>query len=406
MQTLDPLLRARLQRNVWLVIAFHAAMMALFPIAIFTLFLRDELGLGLFDVFVLQAIFAVVVAVLEIPSGYLADRWGYRRVLLLGAILAAFGWLAYAIADDFAAIALGEVLLGVAISLASGADSALLYESLLAQREEGTFPRWYGRYRAIGNVAEGTAALLGAYLFVSAARVPFWLQVGIAALNVAIVGALIEPPRDRGPVLLARERIRGLLQLVVFGAPRLRAVVALIVALSLPSYVMVWILPVYAQDAGVNVALMGPIWAVASYVVALASWSSPRLAERVGAPALLGICVLLIAMGYLGLGLTHAAYGFAFFFVLCTVRGLHLPLLHCEEQELVPSSDRATLLSVNSLVFRLASAIVGPAIGYALDHADQHSVLLCVGALFTLTAGAAWLRLGSTQPVHVERTAH
>lgn len=388
---------ARLRRNAVLLCAFHAGHMALFPIAVFTLFLRDELGLGLFHVFVLQAIFACAVALLEFPSGYLADRWGYRRVLLVASAFAVLGWLAYALAVDFATVVIGELLLAVAVSLISGADSALLYESLLALRDEASFPRWFGRYRAIGNIAEGTAALAGAYLFVHAPRAPFAIQSVLCAFNLAIGHALSEPPRDRGQDLPALERVRGLIRFVALGAPRLRVVVALVVALSLPSYVMLWVLPAYVADAGINAAFMGPIWAAASYMVAVASWSSPRLARRIGLTPALGLCVLLVAAGYLGLGLSHAAYGFLFYFALCMVRGLQLPLLHTEEQRLVPSSDRAALLSLNSLVFRAAFVLLGPVIGYALDHAGIHPVLLGVGAVLTLAAGTAWARLASTE---------
>jgi predicted MFS family arabinose efflux permease len=387
----------RLQRNPVLLCAFHAGNMALFPIAVLTLFLRDELGLGLFHVFLLQAIFACAVAVLEFPSGYLADRWGYRRVLLVATVFAVLGWLGYAFAFDFATLVAGELLLAVAVSLISGADSALLYETLLALRDEASFPRWFGRYRAIGNVAEGTAALAGAYLFVRSPRAPFAIQVALTAINLALSHALCEPPRDRGQDLPAFERVRGLVRYVALGPPRLRAVVALVVALSLPSYVMVWVLPAYVADAGINPAFMGPIWAAASYTVALASWSSPRLAQCIGTLRTLGSCVMLVAAGYLGLGLTHAAYGFLFYFALCTVRGLQLPLLHTEEQRLVPSSDRAALLSLNSLVFRAAFVLLGPVIGYALDHADTHRVLIGVGMTLTLAAGTAWTRLASTE---------
>jgi MFS family permease len=387
----------RLRRNPVLLCAFHAGHMALFPIAVFTLFLRDQLGLGLFHVFVLQAIFASAVALLEFPSGYLADRWGYRRVLFFASVFAVLGWIAYALATDFAMLVVGELLLAVAVSLVSGADSALLYETLLALREEATFPRWFGRYRAIGNVAEGTAALVGAYIFVHSARAPFVIQAAVCAMNLVISYALCEPPRDLGQDLPALERVRGLIRFVAFGAPRLRAVVALVVALSLPSYIMVWVLPAYVADAGINAAFMGPIWAAASYTVALASWSAPRLAQRIGMASALGLCVLLVAAGYLGLGLIHAAYGFVFHFALCTVRGLQMPLLHTEEQRLVPSSDRAALLSLNSLIFRAVFVLIGPAIGYALDHAEQHNVLLGVGAVLTLAAGTAWARLASTE---------
>ena len=78
----------------------------------------------------LQAIFGLVIALLEFPSGYLADRVGYRSALLLGALGSLAGWTAHATATSFWTVAGAEVLLAAGLSLISGADTALLYESL------------------------------------------------------------------------------------------------------------------------------------------------------------------------------------------------------------------------------------------------------------------------------------
>jgi MFS family permease len=393
---MDPSERAptptRLRRNLLLICAFHAVHMGLFPIAVITLFLRDHVGMGMFDVFVLQAAFGATVALLEFPSGYVADRIGYRRTLIAAAALQLIGWAAYSAAFDFWSALAAEQLLAMSIALISGADTALLYESLLGLRDEGSFGRWFSRYRSFGSAAEGTAALAGSLLYVHWPRVPFALQAGLWLAGMGLALALCEPTRERGPVLETLARVRTLWRYMAFEAPRLRAVVALFVALSLPSYVMVWVLPAYVQANGVSAAWLGPIWAAASYVVALSSLAAPRIGQRLGSHAALGACVALIALGYFGLGLTHASYGFAFYFALCLCRGVQFPLLHHEEQRMIPSSDRAALLSINSLAFRASFVLVGPLIGYALDHAPQNAVLIAAGAAFTLLAALALAR--------------
>jgi MFS family permease len=391
----------RLRRNPLLVCGLHALHMALFPIAVLTLFLRDQIGLRMFDVFLLQAAFGAMVAVLEFPSGYVADRIGYRRTLITAAVLQVIGWAAYAAATDFWSVLAAEQLLAASVALISGADTALLYESLLAMREEGTFTRWYGRYRSLGGASEGTAALAGSLLFVHWPRLPFVLQACLWVCALGLALALLEPPRERGPEMTTRARVSGLLRYAL-DSPRLRALVILCVALSLPSYVMVWVLPAYVQDSGVSAAWLGPIWAAASYVVALSSLASPYIGERFGLHAALGACVAMVAIGYAGLGLTHASWGFCFYFVLCVNRGVQLPLLHHEEQRMITSSDRAALLSLNSLAFRASFVLIGPLIGYALDHMDQHTVLLWAGVLFALFAAVAWLRLAAAKSAAAE----
>src|SRR6266542_3686743 len=91
--------------NARLLIAFAAFQFILFPIPIITLFWKDQIRMSLADIMVLQAISGLSVALFEFPSGYLADRVGYRRSLLVGTSFLMAGWLLYTRAESFWAVA-------------------------------------------------------------------------------------------------------------------------------------------------------------------------------------------------------------------------------------------------------------------------------------------------------------
>ena len=99
-----------LRRNLTLLCVYHALMMSLFPMAIITLYQQHELGLSMTEIMGLQAIFGVALAVFEFPSGYAADRLGYRASLLAAAVLSLGGWLVYAQAGGFWGVAAAETL--------------------------------------------------------------------------------------------------------------------------------------------------------------------------------------------------------------------------------------------------------------------------------------------------------
>jgi hypothetical protein len=71
--------------------------------------------------------------------------------------------------------------------------------------------------------------------------------------------------------------------------------------------------------------------------------------------------------------------------------------MHSEEQDLIPSSDRAALLSVRNLLFRGAFIAIGPPIGSAIDRYGMHSTLIVTGALFAIAGVAAWAWLASSR---------
>ncbi len=378
-----------LQYNPHLLCAFHALAMALFPIAVITLLWKDQFGLSMTEIMALQAVFGIVVAVLEFPSGYIADRLGYRPTLLGAAIVSLVGWSMYLRASDFWTVALAEGILGIAVSLISGADTALLYESLHATGRAGEFASWYGRFRFSGEVAEGSAALAAGALYAWWDRLPFVVEILAWALNVGVAWLLVEPARHRPPMTQTWTQVRGLFRFV-FHQHHLRAIIFLSIILGTSSFIPVWLIQIYARDAGVPVAWIGVMWAAANYSVALGSLTSARLGSSLGVLPTLFLCITLVAIGYAGLGLSHALYGFAFYFCLTVMRGLNGPLLHTEEQQLIPSSDRAGLISLRGFLFRSNFVWLGPAVGYAVDHFGQHRVLLGLGPALTIAALLGW----------------
>ena len=118
-------------------------------------------NLDMHQVMILQAVFSVSIVVLEIPSGYLADVIGRRRTLILGALLGFLGYGIYSFSYGFTGFLLAELVLGFGQSLVSGADSALLYDSLLDLSKEKEYIKFEGRMVSVGNIAEASAGIAG-----------------------------------------------------------------------------------------------------------------------------------------------------------------------------------------------------------------------------------------------------
>jgi len=371
-------------------------MMSLFPMAIITLYQQHELGLDMTEIMGLQAIFGLSLAVFEFPSGYAADRIGYRASLLAASVLSILGWFAYSQAGGFWGVAFAEILLGLALSLVSGTNSAMLYETLVELDEEEHFGLWFARARFFGQVGEGSAALLAGLLYAISFQLPFYLQAGVWVLNFGVALAMLEPAFHRPVVHDAASRVVALLKYVLHGTARLKATFSLSVVLGLSTFVPVWIIALYAENAGVQVTWLGPIWAAANYVVAFGSLAAPGAERRFGAHTLLFSCVLLMGVGYFGLAASHAWWGFAFYFALCLCRGLNGPLLSHEEQRVIPSGDRASFLSLRSLVFRLGFCVIGPLAGVAIERRGDHATLLVLGVLFSLASLIAWNKFRRT----------
>lgn len=381
----------QLARNPALLCAFHALQMSLFPMAIITVFFKNDIGMTMGEIMLLQGAFGLAMAVFEFPSGYLADRIGYRRTLVFASVMNAIGWSLYVRADSIPEVVFAEVILGVAISLISGTDSALMYESLSETGREAQFGTWAGRMKFFGQFGEGTAAIVAGFIYATWNRGPFVLEVGIWLVNLVVAWKLVEPARHRPALTDNWAQVKGMVRHVVRENPKLRAIVGLTIALGMSSFLPVWTIQLYATDAGLDERWLGLVWAAANYTVAFGSILSTRFAAKLGLGRLLVLCLGLIAVGYGGLGLTHAVWGFAFYFALTLMRGLNTPVLHHAEQRQVPSSDRAGFISLRSLTFRGLFLVIGPLLGFGIDRYGQHAAMLVAGGLIVVAAAAGVL---------------
>jgi MFS family permease len=374
-------------RNIHKLYAFSFLQKTLFPMAIITLFWKDEIGLSLTQILLLQSIFSLATVVLEYPSGYISDRLGYRFALNIASFLGIVGWGVYTVADTFAEVLFAEILLGISLSFISGSDSALLYETLKAEGKVHLYTRFEGRMGGFAQGGEALGAIFAGLLYAAAPLLPFFLQVGVWIAALAITRLMVETPRDSA--ISSRSHIAEALHTIRYAFvdnSHLRNTILLNTMLGIASFYPVWLIQPYMQQTGVPIAWFGPAWTGANLMVAICALSSHRVQSRMGDRAMVILFLALIAVGYFGLGVIGGVWGFLFYYLLTGMRGLRGPMMLDHTQAESPSSKRAGILSLQSLAFRLFFACTGPFVGKLADRVGvmQTFHLLLYGFVLTL----------------------
>lgn len=377
---------ANLHSNIKKLYAFSFLQMSLFPMAIITLFWKDQIGLTLTEILLLQGIFSVAMVVMEYPSGYLSDRIGYRAALNFASLLGVIGWGLYTWADSFSQVLVAEIILGISISFISGSDSALLYESLKDGEQEQYYARHEGRMSGFGQTGEACGAIFAGLLYAAAPLLPFLIQVVVWVLALLLTRTLVEPERKFKPPSSHLAEAWKSTRYALLENRRLRYTILLNLVLGMASFYPVWLIQPYMQDGGVPLAWFGPIWAGANLSVALFALASHRSHLKLGDRHMVMIFVLLIVAGYLGLGLVGGLWGFLFYYLLTSMRGLRGPMLLNHAQQEIPSANRAGILSLQSLVFRLSFVCTGPFVGMLADEVgvQRTFLLLCYAFMVVL----------------------
>src|SRR5262245_34389365 len=120
------------------------------------------LGIGMRQFMELQAVFALVILLGEVPSGLLSDLWGRKKTLLLGSTLKAVTFSTLPLWSSYEGFLVYHLVMGIALSMISGGDVALLYEWHLASggdRSRGTAV--LGNMKLAGQTGAAVSALVG-----------------------------------------------------------------------------------------------------------------------------------------------------------------------------------------------------------------------------------------------------
>lgn len=151
--------------------------------------------LSYFQISILLASYFVSVFLFEVPTGVIADKFGRKNSLIFGALINGIAMLIYGSYPNFYVLLTGEVFWALGLALISGANDALVYDSLKKLNREKESKKFIGRFRSFDVFAIGVAAPIGSYLsgVVGLREVMLLSSIGpFLALFLAM--SLIEPP--------------------------------------------------------------------------------------------------------------------------------------------------------------------------------------------------------------------
>jgi len=309
-------------------------------------------------------------------------------------LLGVIGWGLYTWADSFGQVLIAEIILAGSMSFISGTDSALLFESLKSGGQEQHYARLEGRMSGFGQIGEACGAIFAGLLYAAFPLLPFLIQILVWLLALLLTASLLEPQRNiKLPAGHLAEALKST-RYALLENKHLCYTILLNLVLGLASFYPVWLIQPYMQDGGVPIAWFGPIWAGANLSVALCAMASHRSHLRLGDKKMILFFLLLVLAGYLGLGLVGGLWGFLFYYLLTSMRGLRGPMFLNHAQREIPSANRAGILSLQSLAFRLAFVCTGPPIGMLADKVGVEQTFLLLSLLFaSVLPVAAWLFL-------------
>jgi MFS family permease len=351
---------------------------------IVVLFYQDN-GLSMSQIFLLKSIYSIAMVVTELPSGYMADVWGCRRTILFGAVLGTIGIVIYSLSFDFASFAMAEIILGVGFSFVSGADSAMLYDSLKSENRENEYIKFEGRITSAGNFAEALAGVAGGLLATISLRTPYYFQIFIAAIAIPAAFFLKEPQHIQERIHLKMKEILGIVKLTYL-QPEMRSAILISSFTGAATLTYAWFVQPYFEKAGVPVSVFGILWTMLNLSAGVFSMYSYRFERWLGRKNSLLLIVILLSLGFVLTSIEISLAGIAILFGFYMIRGIATPVLKDYINQYTDSKVRATILSVRNFEIRIIFAAIGPVLGYLTDTFSLQTALLVAGISYFVAA--------------------
>ena len=345
----------------------------------------QENGLTMSQIFLLKSIYSIAMVSTELPSGYLADVWGCRKTILFGAIMGTIGIAIYTISHDFISFCIAETILGVGFSFVSGADSAMLYDSLKAQNRETEYIKHEGRITSAGNFAEAFAGVVGGLLAGISLRTPYYFQVAVAAIGIPAAFFLKEPQHVQDKVKL---KMREILSIVkqTYEQAEMRSAILISSITGAATLTYAWFVQPYFQEVGIPVSAFGILWTMLNLSTGVFSMYSYRIEHLLGKRNTLLLIVIFLSLGFILTSIEVNMAGIAILFGFYATRGIATPVLKDYINQHTDSNVRATILSIRNVEIRIIFAAIGPIVGYLTDKFSLQTGLLATGIAYFIGA--------------------
>ena len=365
-----------------------------FGITSFWILFFIQNGLSLLQIGLLESIFHGTSLLCEIPSGMLADRFSYKTNLYLArlssigsSILILFGQ------GNFWIYAIAMMVNAWSYNFDSGTSTAFLFDSAV---EAGQKDRYLQISSFLSGVAEVTRTLgtvVAGFFIHGALAWTYYIAIGLSLLSILLIFLMKEPESksdERNHLTLKR-----ILEVVKQEWQEKPVLFYWMLTYQLVGTIMCMFYFYYQQKisdlASWQVSL---IMLIGSGFNLLAVYLASQIGKKWNSNQVFPI---LVALTGLALLLVAFKTPFAYLSVYLLTNALYAvyqPIYYNELQAYLPSSVRATMLSINSMMFSLSMIVIFPLTGWLIDTCGFVAVFLVLGLITFLSFPLLLIGLG------------
>ena len=365
-----------------------------FGITSFWILFFIQNGLSLLQIGLLESIFHGTSLLCEIPSGMLADRFSYKTNLYLArlssigsSILILFGQ------GNFWIYAIAMMVNAWSYNFDSGTSTAFLFDSVV---EAGQKDRYLQISSFLSGVAEVTRTLgtvVAGFFIHGALAWTYYIAIGLSLLSILLIFLMKEPESksdERNHLTLKR-----ILEVVKQEWQEKPVLFYWMLTYQLVGTIMCMFYFYYQQKisdlASWQVSL---IMLIGSGFNLLAVYLASQIGKKWNSNQVFPILVALTGLALLLVGVKTPFAYLSVYLLTNALYAVYQPIYYNDLQAYLPSSVRATMLSINSMMFSLSMIVIFPLTGWLIDTCGFVAVFLVLGLITFLSFPLLLIGLG------------
>lgn len=350
------------KKNIYLFLTFDFISTIVPLTMIYSLFLQEGNN-SLVFIGTLLSVYQIAKIVCEVPSGYLSDRFGRKRIGIAGQALFIVFLLLTLQLKSRILLLLAAAVRGIAYAALSGTFDSIFAESIL-ESEPDRLEYWLGVDKVVFYAAYGFAGVLGGFLASWSLFSTMIIMIILEGIALVLTIVMKETTsREEREKLQIREII-----------PEVRSNPKIVYFLLLPAIIAVCLLPfedyysLLLKSEDISYIMIGFFTGSYSLIGALAGLFAQKVSKRFGEKFMAEIlpAVIFILFAFMSLFLRRTYFSWVIYCLIGICSSLNNIAYNASLNRLITNSFRSTILSCRSLLIGITGMILSPLAGWMI----------------------------------------
>ncbi len=349
-------------------------------------------GFTIIELGILEGIYHVTSFMMEIPTGAIADLWGRKMSRIIGRAISIISYLIMFLSGSFFLQAIGFMITAISNNLESGAGDALVYDTLVELDDTTSYMAVAGKQELTYQGATIIALLLTGFLAQHSYSFVFILSILFSFL--AMLSAFGLKETTVGKKTMNAESFSHLMQGYVdhikssFISIKNEKSIFFLMLISEIIFTFITTLFFYLQSfwsgQGHPESYITTIFAINAVVAGSTAFIASKIVKKIGKRwTLISVIVFPTALIWL---ISTTPYSPLFYILLGPSEGLLIASIGTYLNELLLSDQRATILSMQSMLFSIIMIVVFPTVGIISSHFSIPIAFITLSVLCTIFA--------------------